>query len=88
MPSVHNADRLRVSTNRTNQMTIAQGIAHNKLKKLNSRRLELVVAFNRAAAAHRDVTGMYIRGSHSGCEYMLGCLAKVDAEIAKWKAQR
>lgn len=69
-------------------MTIAQGIAHNKLKKLNSKRLELVTAFNRAAAAHRDVTGMYIRGSHSGAEYILGCLAKVDAEIAKWKGVR
>ena len=69
-------------------MTIAQGIAHNKLKKLNSRRLELVVAFNRAAAAHRDVTGMYIRGSHSGCEYILGRLALADAEIAKWTSRR
>lgn len=69
-------------------MTIQQGIAHNKLKALNRKRSDLALSFHRVSADHRNVAGMYVRASHSGADYILGCIAKVDAEIAKWKGVR
>ena len=67
------------------KLTIAQGVACNKIKALKKQRIELVAKFNRIAVAHRDVSGMYIKGSHSGAEYILSCIAKIDSKISELK---
>lgn len=69
-------------------MNIQQGIAYNKLKKLNAKRREYGSEFDRAAANHRDISGMYRRGKNTWCDYLLDRIAKVDAEIANWKKIR
>jgi hypothetical protein len=69
------------------KMTIAQGIAFNKIKALNKQRAELVGQFNRIAKSYRDVSGMYVRGTHSGADYVLGRIEKIDAQIAEWRKQ-
>lgn len=65
--------------------TIAQGIAHNNLRRLKRRRAELLKAFNFLATDHRDASGIYRRGSNWNADWHLSKLEAVDAEISKWK---
>ena len=69
-------------------MTIDQGIAHNKLRKLSRRRAELLRAFSHLAANYRDPSGIYRRGSNWNADWYLAKLESVDSEISKIKSTR
>jgi hypothetical protein len=66
-------------------MTIAQGIAHNKIRKLARRRDELLRAFDRLAADHRDTSGIYRRGANWNADFYLAKIESIDAEISAIK---